>query len=55
VIRIERHESGPRLHIWGFGRVHHFHTGILAIAIGLYLVAVDFRDFLARMRQLRGR
>ena len=45
MIHIERHALGPRLHIKGIGRVHHFHAGAIAIAVGLYLILTDLKDF----------
>ena len=43
LIRVERHELGPRVWLLGH-RVHHFHTGALFVILGARLIWGDRAD-----------
>jgi hypothetical protein len=44
MIRLERHPKGPR--VWVLGRrLHHGRAGQLLAAVGVALMAHDWRDF----------
>lgn len=44
MVQISKHPTGPQLTILG-KRVHHFHFGLAALALGAYLIVSDKRDF----------
>jgi hypothetical protein len=43
MVRIERHELGPRVHVLG-RRVHEYQAGLAAVLLGGWLIVKDWPD-----------
>jgi hypothetical protein len=49
LIRIERHDLGPRVHLFG-RRVHEYQAGFAAVLLGSWLVLKDWPDLFPATR-----